>query len=104
MKRFVRMFRYDPERDPTVRLRLEYNPDHGLANLACERTHLEQVNNPDARHVDVLDDFDLTTREMRWLADAAAELAAIMERNDAEIQAELDAKRAQKQGEHDGAK
>lgn len=103
MERFVRMFRYDPVRDPTVRLRLEYDPDHGLANLACERTHLEQVDNPDAHHVQTLDDFDLTTREVRWLANAATELAAIMEHQDAEAQAEVDRIRAQR-GEHDGAK
>ena len=103
MERFVRMFRYDPERDPTVRLRLEYHPDHGLANLACERTHLEQVENPDANHVQTLNDFDLTTREMRWLAGASAELATIMEHQDAAAQAEVDRLRAQR-GEHDGAK
>lgn len=94
MTRFVRLFRYDPIKDPGARIRLEYDPDWGNAILSDEDVHPEQVSNPDARHVTVLDSLDLTTTGMRWLATATAELAAIMERQDAADQAEVDAMRA----------
>lgn len=93
MTRFVRLHRYDPDRDPTARLRLDYDPDWGVAVLSDEDTHLEQVENPDARHVSATATIDLTPRQMRWLATQTAELADIMEREEAESQAEVDAKR-----------
>lgn len=91
MKRFVQMFRYDPIKDPTARIRLDYDPDCGNAVLADENTHLEHVNNPDARHIETLASMQLTTPMVRWLATQTAALAAEMEFHDAEVQAQADA-------------
>lgn len=96
MTRFVRLFSYDRVKDPTARLRLEYDPDWGNAVLADENTHPECVDDPDARHLDTLGSMQLTTHEVRWLATVAAELADLMERNDTEAQAEVDQIRAQR--------
>lgn len=90
MKRFVQMFRYDPVKDPTARIRLDYDPKFGNAVLADENTHLEQIDNPDARHVETLASIQFTTPMMRWLATKATALASIMERADAEAQARAD--------------
>lgn len=94
MTRFVRLFRYDPVKDPTARLRLEYDQEWGNAVLADEDTHIEQVDNPDARHVETIASMQLTTRCVRWLATQAEALADEMERCDAETQALVDALRS----------
>lgn len=91
--RFTRLFRYDPVKDPTARLRLDYDPDFGNAILSDEDVLPEQSDNPDARCLGELTSMQLTTSEVRWLATAASELAALMERGDAEAQAELDARK-----------
>lgn len=98
MTRFVRLFSYDPIRDPGARLRLDYHPDFGNAVLADENTHPECVGDPDARHIETLESLQLTTAEVRWIATVTAELAEIMERNDVETQAEVDRIRAEREG------
>lgn len=90
MKRFVRLFRYDPEKDPNARLRVDYDPDFGNAVLSDENTHPEQVDNPDANHLEVLESLQLTTKEVKWLAETMAELAAVMEDEDRAAQVEVD--------------
>lgn len=96
MTRFVRMFRYDPVKDPRARLRIDYHPDFGNAVLSDENVNLKQVDNPDARHVEVLASLQLTAPMVRWIAEAAAELATIMEDNDRQVQAELDIRRRER--------
>lgn len=90
MTRFVKMFQYDPEKDPRARLRIDYDPDFGNAILSDENVHPEQAENPDPNHTNVLASMQLTTPMVRWIATQAAELAAIMEANDKRIQDELD--------------
>lgn len=94
MSRFVRLFRYDPAKDPTARLRIECDSGWNNAVLSDEDVHAEQAENPDARHIVTRATIDMTTREVRWLATATSELADRMEQRDAEDQAELDARRA----------
>lgn len=91
--RFVRLFRYDPVKDPTARLRLDYEPEYGNAVLSDENVFPEQAENADARCVETLASLQLTTACVRWLATETAALADVMERSDAEIQAWLDARR-----------
>lgn len=90
MSRFVRLFQYDPVKDSTARLRVDYDPDFGNAVLADESTHPEQVDNPDANHVIPMESLQLTTAEVWWLATTMAELAVVMESNDRDAQAEVD--------------
>lgn len=82
MTRFVRMFRYDPIKEPTARLRLDYDSDDGMARLYDEDVLPEQHDNPDARCNSRLSRATLVTSEVRWLATQFAELAYIMERDE----------------------
>ena len=93
MTRFVRLFSYDPVGDPTSRLRLEYDPDDGLAYLCSETVLPEQRDNPDNRRCKKEARHGFITSEVLWLAKELTELGAIMSRADADAQAELDAKR-----------
>ena len=88
--RFVRLFRYDPAKDPTARTRVDYDPDFGNAILSDENVHAEQADNPDARHKEVLASFQLTLPMVRWLAVTMAELVPIMEENQRRDQEEVD--------------
>lgn len=88
--KYVSLFRYDPERDPTARLRLEYDSDWGNATLSDENTHIEQVENPDALHLDVLASMQLTTAQVKWLHEKTGELARQMADCDAKAQAKVD--------------
>lgn len=92
-KRFVEMFRYDPVKDPSARLRLDYDPDHGNAILADENVHPEQVDNPDVNHVETLATMQLTAPMMRWLATHISKLADKMERDVAKANERLDARK-----------
>lgn len=76
------LFPYDPQGNPTSRLRLEYDADRGLAVLSDEDTLPEQVDNPHARRVDVRDSVDLTTAMVRWLSKVMPDLADEMEAHD----------------------
>ncbi len=82
--RFVRIFRYDPVKDPTARTRLDYDPDFGNAILSDENVLPEQADNPDPHHVNVLATMQLTTACVRWLATQLTELADLMEKDLAE--------------------
>lgn len=77
--RFVRLFRYDPAKDPCARLRLDYDPDFGNAILADENTLPEESNNPDTNRIETLASMQLTTACVRWLHEASGELLAQME-------------------------
>jgi hypothetical protein len=88
--RFVKIFRYDPEKDPRARIRIDYDPDFGNAILSDENVHVEQAENPDPNHTDVLASMQLTAPMVRWIATQMAELATIMEADVKRIQDELD--------------
>lgn len=92
MVRFNRMFRYDPVKDPTARLRLSYDEEWGTAILSDENVLPEQADNPDARNIQGIATVDLTTAQVRWLAEVASDLADLMEQRDATAQAELEAR------------
>lgn len=92
--RFVRIFRYDPIKDPCARLRLDYEPNFGNAILADENTLPEEVENPDCNRIETLASMQLTTACVRWLHEATGELLARMQENDARLQRELDEERA----------
>lgn len=94
MTRFVRLFSYDRVKDPGARLRFEYEPGFGNAILADENTHPECVDDPDANHIETLESLQLTSRQVRWIATVAAQLADPMERQDAEDQAWVDQQRS----------
>lgn len=83
--RSVRLYCYDPVRDPTARLRLEYDSDCGNAILSDEDTLPEQVRNADAHARNVLASLQLTTACVRWLHEATGALLNEMERADTEV-------------------
>jgi hypothetical protein len=94
--RFVKIFRYDPKKDPRARLRIDYDPDFGNAVLSDEDVLPEQAENLDPNHTNVLASMQLTAPMMRWIATQAAELAAIMEADVKRIQDELDREKLNK--------
>ena len=80
--------------DKGWRLRLS-REDGESARLVEEQVLPERVMRPDANRVlATLGGMWLTTDEVRWLRDALAELHPIMEKQDADDQARIDARRA----------
>jgi hypothetical protein len=88
--RFVKIFRYDPKKDPRARIRIDYDSDFGNTILSDEDVHPEQADNPDPNHTNVLASMQLTAPMVRWIATQMAELATIMEADVKRIQDELD--------------
>lgn len=95
--RFVKTYRYDPVKDPSARLRLDYDPEFGNAIFSDENVHPEQADNPDANHVEAIASMQLTMYQVRWLAEHVPELIARMERADAEANAYVEARRKERQ-------
>lgn len=80
--RFVRILRPDPSGEPGGRIRVEYDPDHGLAVIADEDVLPERIDDPDARNVSTLANLSLTTEIATWLSDVLRELVPVMQAED----------------------
>ncbi len=88
--------------DKGWRLRLS-REDGESAHLVEEQVLPERVMRPDANRILAsLGEMWLTTDEVRWLRDVLAELHPIMEKQDADDQARIDARRTAraKENEH----
>lgn len=85
-------------KDKGWRLRLS-RPDGENAMLVEEQVLPERVLRPDANRIlATLGRVNLNTNEARWLRDQLNELIPIMERDDAALQARIDARKERERG------